>query len=374
VKVAGVEAIPLAYEEPNDAGGLRHVCLARITDDEGEVGWGEAVTIWREATLATVEVIRGLAEIVVGQEVAAIDRIWQSIADHTWWYGVGGIASFAHSALDMALWDLHGKQAGLRVLDLLGGSVHERLPALVSSHAMYADLDAMTQEMAGWVASAKADGIKVGIGKRGTANLGFDHDRDVDFVRRLRNALGPDPKIMIDVGARIHWDLATAVRRTRAFEESELYWIEEPLGADDPEGYAELRTKVTTRIAYGEREWTVRALDRLVRSAAVDVVGIDPGRVEGITGFWRASQLVAAAKREANAHSWAGPISYQAALAVSHASAACKQFEFQPIVNPLHRDLAEATRPQGGRLAEPHGLGLGLTVDQSAVRHYRIDV
>ena len=68
-------------------------------------------------------------------------------------------------------------------------------------------------------------------------------------------------------------------------EEYNLAWLEEPLGAWDPEGYANLRSKTTTRIAYGEREWTLDQFERVLATGTVDVIGVDPGRAEGITNF-----------------------------------------------------------------------------------------
>jgi D-galactarolactone cycloisomerase len=373
LKIVAVEAFPLAYAEPNDAGGRRHVCLVRVLAEDGQVGWGEAVTIWPEASRAVVAVVAGLAELLVGQDALATTRLWTMVREHTWWYGVGGIATFAHAAVDMALWDLRGRVTGQRVVDLLGGPVHDGQPLVVSCHAARADLGAGAAEIADWVVRTGAWGVKVGFGKRGDAALGVDHDRDVAFVRELRGALGPEPRIMIDIGARIRWDVATAVRRVRAFEEHDLHWIEEPLGADDPEGYATLRAKTSTLIAYGEREWTVRGVDRILRTGTVDVVGVDPGRTEGITGFARACALAEAAGRQANAHAWAGPVAFAASLAVSAASAACHQFEVQPLPNPLHADLAHVTPPVAGRIAPPSGPGLGVEVDERALARFRID-
>lgn len=177
---------------------------------------------------------------------------------------------------------------------------------------------------------------------------------------------------MIDIGARVRWDVATAVRRVRSFEEHDLHRIEEPLGPDDPEGYATLRSKTSTLIAYGEREWTMRGVDRILRTGTVDVVGMDPGRTEGITGFTRACALAEAPGRQANAHAWAGPVALAASLAVSAASAACHQFEVQPLPNPLHAELAHVPPPAGGRIAPPAGPGLGIEVDERALEHFRM--
>ena len=113
---------------------------------------------------------------------------------------------------------------------------------------------------------------------------------------------------MIDNGIAIKWDVTDAVRRAKAMEEYNLAWIEEPLGAWDPEGYANLRAKTTTRIAYGEREWTLEQFERVLATGTVDVVGVDPGRAEGITGFKKIAERCEFYRRQANAHAWSSAI------------------------------------------------------------------
>ena len=276
MKITSVEAIPVSYPEPNDFNALRHLCLAKITTDDGLVGWGESITQFPEANWATKAIIEGMAEFVIGRNPVNNDAIWRAIKDRAWWYGYGGgIASYANAAIDIALWDLKGKALGTSVLELLGGPVHERLPAIASSHAHYESIPEMAEEAREWI-STGLQGMKVGFGKRGNARLGYEHDRDVEYVKTMRETIGPDRMLMIDLGWAIKWDVMTAVKRTQAFDEYDITWIEEPLGAWDPEGYANLRSKTKTLIAYGEKEWTLEGFERVLATGTVDVVGVDP--------------------------------------------------------------------------------------------------
>jgi L-alanine-DL-glutamate epimerase-like enolase superfamily enzyme len=146
-KVATVEAIPVSYPEPNDFNALRHLCLVKITTDDGVVGWGESITQFPEANFAVKAIIEGMSERVVGKDPLDNVAIWHSLRDQAWWYGYGGgIASYAVAAIDIALWDIKGKLLGVPVLQLLGGSVHEKLPAVASCHAHYEDIDRMVEE------------------------------------------------------------------------------------------------------------------------------------------------------------------------------------------------------------------------------------
>jgi len=371
-KVAELEPIPVSYPEPNDFNALRHLCLVKITTDDGVVGWGEAITQFPEASLATKAIIEGMAERVIGADPLDTYAIWQSLRDKAWWYGYnGGIASFAISAIDVALWDIKGKLLGTPVVRLLGGAVHEKLPAIASCHAHYEDIGRMVEEAQQWLATGLR-GVKVGFGKRGNARLGYEHDRDVEYMRRMREGLGGATQIMIDCGWAIKWDVMTAVRRVRAFEDYDLTWIEEPLGAWDPEGYANLRGKTTTLIAYGEREWNLEGYERILQTGTVDVVGVDPGRAEGITGFKKVADRIEYHRRQANAHAWSSAITTAASLAISFSSPACKLFELKPLRNPMQHDLV--TRPfehVNGWAVPPQGPGLGIEVIEEVVDRYR---
>lgn len=373
MKIASVDTFPVAYPEPNDSASTRHLLLVRLTSDDGQVGWGEAVTMWPEASLATQELVRGLAPLVLDGDPADHAALHQQMSEHCWWYGVGGIASFAVSALDIALWDLAGKALGRNVLALMGGAAHDSLPVLISCHAAQADLDDMAATMAGWVRDAGAIGIKVGFGKRGDARLGVDHDRDVAFVAALRRELGPSTSIMVDIGATIRWDLDTALQRMRAFEQHGIDWLEEPLGADDPSGYAQMHRQASTRIAYGEREWTPRGIQRITETGTVDVVGVDPGRCEGITGWLAAAAHTRSAGAEINAHAWSSAIVTAASLALSLASPHCRQIEIKPLRNPMQHELAiEPLTTSDGRLRALTAPGLGVAIDEGVVNRYRL--
>lgn len=373
-KIVSVEAIPVSYPEPNDFNAIRHLCLAKLTTDDGLVGWGESITVFPEASLATKAIIDGMAAFVVGRDPVHSDAIWQTLKDRAWWYGYGGgIASYAISAIDVAVWDLKGKVLGRSVLDLLGGPVHDRLPAIASCHAHDEEIPAMVEEAQEWL-STGLQGVKVGFGKRGNARLGYDHDRDVEYMKQMRLGLGSTKRLMIDNGWAVKWDVATAIRRTRAFEEWGLDWIEEPLGAWDPEGYANLRSKTTTLIAYGEKEWTLEGYERVLATGTVDVVGVDPGRAEGITGFRKVAERIEFYKRQANAHAWSSAICSAASLAVSFSNPAFKLFEFKPIRNPMQHDLVTVPfEHRDGWVYPPTGPGLGIEVLDEVVDHYRSD-
>jgi L-alanine-DL-glutamate epimerase-like enolase superfamily enzyme len=374
MKVRSLEAIPLAYPEPNDAGAIRHIVLAKVVTDDGVIGWGESITQFPEASAATVAIMTGLAPLVLGTDVRHVERTWAKLVDRTWWYGWrGGIAANAISAIDIALWDAKGQTLGASVLDLLGGPRRDRLRAVASCHAFKPTIEELVGEMGEWVRSGY-QGVKVGFGKKGEATLGYDHDRDVSFVRALREEIGSEAELMVDLGIAVYWDTSTAIRRVRAFEEYGLTWIEEPLGPWDPEGYRRLRGAISTLIAWGEREWDARGVDEVLATGCVDVVGVDPGRTYGLTGFNRIAARVELSGRQLNAHAWSSAIGTAASLAGSFASPAARRFEVKPLRNPVQHELvAKPLAPVAGWVEPPSDPGLGIEVDEDVVNFYRED-
>jgi len=372
VSIASVEAIPVAYPEPNDDGAIRHLCLVRLETTDGVVGWGESITQWPEASLSTAALIDGLAPQLIGRSVHDHDQLWRQLVDHTWWYGWrGGIAAYAIAAIDIALWDARGQALGQPVVDLLGGPVHDDLPALASAHAFHAEIDDLVADMASWVERGLI-GVKVGMGKKGRSRLGVDHDRDVAFVAAARAAIGDDPLLIMDLGVTVYWDAETAIRRAEAFAPYRLDWLEEPLGPWDPAGYRRLRDTVDMRLGWGEREWDVRGYTEVLDTGCVDVVGVDPARTYGLTGFLQIGALVHERGQQLNAHAWSSAITSAASLAGSFASPAARVFEVKPLPNPMQDELVtEPIVPVDGRMQVPTRPGLGITVRSDVVDHYR---
>ena len=374
MKVASVEAFPVSYQEPTDHNRYRSVCLVKITDTDGRVGWGECCAYFPEATLATAKIVEGFAQVVIGQNTLHTEAIWYKLKEHSWWYGTGsGIASIAISGIDIALWDLKGKQLGLSVLDLLGGPVRDKLPAIASLHGTHESIEKMAEEIASHT-STGLHGAKVGFGKAGNANLGFEEARDLEFVEKVQSAMGRGKDLMIDLGVKNFWDVPTAIRRARAFEERGVAWLEEPLGNEDPEGYAALRAASGIRIAYGEREWNALGVQRIVKTGTVDVIGLDPGRVEGITGFQKAAEICNLNRRQANAHNFSTAIVGAASQALSFASPACFILELQPVYGPAQKDLVD--RPvwhTKGFVNLPTGPGLGIEINEDLVQSARME-
>ena len=371
MKIADIRAYPLKYPEPHDSNRFRYVTLVRVEAEGGITGWGECISQWPEAALAVKVVAEGgLLPLLRGHEAFDTRGLWELMRRHSFWYGNGGIATFALSAIDMALWDLKGHALGVPVYELLGGKVTARLRAVASVIFDTVDQDATAEEFKDYVARGYT-AVKGGWGKTAETAFGLDERRDLSLVRRIREAIGPDTDFMLDVGTHVRWDAAHAIRMTRQFEPYRIFWIEEPLAPNDIDGYRQLRAAIQTPIATGEKEWTVAGFRSLVDTHTADFIMPDVGKAEGITGVKLAIEYAALHHQLYNPHSWSTALNTAASLHLCASVPNCKVFELKPNPNPMQHELvSNPIAPSGGYVTPPAGPGLGVTVREEAVRQY----
>lgn len=370
-----VDIFPLEYEEPNDDNALRYIVLARMETNTGIVGWGEAITQFREATFATAALLQnGLAEIVLNQDPLDIETLWEALRGRAWWYGdVGGVAAFGISALDMALWDLKGKILGVPLYQLLGGKQHERLPVCASTHPKASEVDAMADELAEHIRNGYQL-VKVGFGKKGHANLGVSEERDIAFVKAVRAAIGTQAGFIVDIGAKVRWELPRAVRMAKAFQDARLTWLEDPFPPTQYNLYRQLREAVPDlMLVTGERLWNLEAYHRLLEADVCDAILIDPGRTEGITGMHKIIQLAAQYNVAMDAHAWSSAIISAASIHLSLCATRPTIFELKPFENPMQHELvSNPIQHIDGWIYAPEGNGIGVEVNEDVVRKYAL--
>jgi L-alanine-DL-glutamate epimerase-like enolase superfamily enzyme len=368
MQLARIQTHILRYPDPNDLHRERMTVLVRLETTDGVVGWGEAVAMWPEACRATVLLIEeGFAPLLLDAGDVTVGQCWQKMREHSWWYGEGGIAAFALSAIDMALWDITGKIEG-QPLSALWGRVHDRLPANASCHVNKQSLSACIDEALGFF-SAGFRSVKLGLGKKSLSTVGHDPESSIALVAGLRRELGADAEILVDVGNGLRWDASTAIDTVRRMAEHGIGWIEEPFYPTHLDDYRVLKAAVPVPIASGEREWTVTGYQRLIDSGTVDVLGVDPARAEGITGFRDIDRRAGAAGLTVNAHAWSTAITTAASLQLSLASPNTRLFELKPFPVAVQQELVAVPVVQvGGFVTAPSGPGLGVEVDEATVQ------
>ena len=373
-KLKRIETFVIRYPDPNDFGFDRLTLLVRAETGDGVVGWGEAIAMWPEACKAVAVLIEeGFAPLLENVDLLEGDSAWEAMRRHSWWFGEGGLAAFAISGIDMAIWDIRGKVLGKPLFELLGGLRKNSLPACASSHVNKSTMKECVDEAVSFF-DAGFPSCKLGLAKKGLSNIGGDPDRDVEFVARLRREAGDESEILVDVGNGVRWDADTAIDVANRMGEQGIGWIEEPLYPTDDAGYLKLKASTPVPIASGERNWTTTDYRRMIELGTVDVLGVDPARCEGITGFRLIDGLIGDAGRTINAHAWSTAITTAASLHLSLASSSARLFELKPFDVVVQQDLvSNPVRREGARvypLTEP---GLSVEVDERLVNKLAVE-
>jgi D-galactarolactone cycloisomerase len=376
VTIERVETVPLAapLDEPfgyaQEWVTTRTALLVRIEASDGTVGWGEC---WGPiaGTRGTVE--RLFAPHLEGQSPDAVERLSEDLHDR----GRAAYQSIvplpALSGVDLALWDLAGKRAGVPVSRLLGGARRNAVRAYATGHYFRHDAD-LDEQYAEIAAEAETNAAALGAvkAKIGLQLLGYGPEEDVELVRRIRRAVGDDVTLMVD--ANYAYDAGTARTVGRALEEFDVYWFEEPVPPEDVAGYAALRDALDVRIAGGEchTPWEFR---HLFARGGLDVAQPDVCNVGGLT----AARRVAAVAREFGVpvvpHVWGTPVAIAASLHLVATLPGRPWLEFDRSANPLRDELAgtTVTPDEDGRLTVPDGPGLGVDPDPAALERYRVE-
>lgn len=369
-----IDSFPLIAPEPHYRGAERCVTLVRIATADGVDGWGEAISQFPEAAAASkILVDDGFAPLIRGRDPLNVEALWRDMCRHAYWYGVEGVAAFAISAIDNALWDLKGKLLGQPVAKLLGGQLRDEIPAMGSIIFDMDDLDWTLGEFA-WMRDHGYRIVKAGWGMTPDAMFGYDRERDLRYVTEVRRVIGDELSLVVDApGARGPWDVTEAIRRFREYEPFDLRWIEQPLPPASLGDYQRLRAAVAVPIGTGEDEWGPESYKHVIDCGAVDVLQLDPGRCLGLTGCREVIKLAEAANVKVSAHSWSSALNTAASLHFLAMTPEGDTLDFKPHESPLQHELV--THPwvqEDGYLKLRDAPGLGVTVDEGVVEKYRL--
>lgn len=262
-----------------------------------EVRAGEHTGLgWTYTDASAATVVRGLlAPAVVGLDAMDTGRAADALSRALRNAGAPGIGACALSAVDVALWDLRARVAGLALVDLLG-RVRERAGVYGSGGFTTYDDERMSAQLRGWVERDGVRAVKIKIGE----SWGRRTDRDLERVATARRVVGPDIRLMVDANGA--YTIGQAARVERAMRAFGVSWFEEPVSSDDPAGLARLRTTSVADIAAGEYVYRLADAQRLLEAGAVDCLQLDVTRCGGITGWLRAAAAAQACGLTVSAH------------------------------------------------------------------------
>jgi len=371
MKITRVEAIYLRQAEVKeqcDSG--QDALIVRVETDAGITGLGEVDS----APLAAKGAIEGpfshtaacgLAQLVVGEDPFETERLWHKMYRGNIYGGRRGAGLHAMSGIDMALWDIKGKALGLPVWKLLGGGFHRTIRCYASS------LFGATPEETGELARRYRDRGFTAV-KFGWDPMGRDEKTDLALVREARRGLGEEPDLLIDAG--LVWDSKTALARARAFSEQRIFWLEEPLRPDDYDGYRRLAEATEVRIAAGEEESNRLSFLELMDRGRIDVVQVDLTRCGGFTEAIKIAALAYDRGLPVANHGFTTYINVAAALhwLNSIPNALICEFVAEEETNLREFVTRQKLRARDGFLDVPQAPGLGVDLDEEAVRKYRV--
>lgn len=356
--------LPLArpITAPNGSdrrGRLDHVNLliVHLDTDAGHRGLGFAYTLEGGGRAMKQVAADDLAPLLVGEDPLDHERLGAKAYWRLQGIGRRGLVAQAYSAVDLALWDLKGKVAGLPLYKLLGGA-REATPVYGSDTGWLWMTPEEIIEASRPYLDQGMMGIKLKVG-------GGNPEADADRVSRIREVFGEDIWLAVDANQR--YDYATALAMGHFFqEEVGVDWFEEPISCEDVDGHARLAERLEVPLALGETLFGRDEFRAYLERGAVDVVQPDITRLGGLTPWLKVAQLAEQHHRPLAPH-----VLPEVAVHLACGLPTVRVVEYMPWLYPA---FTEPPALVNGQLVPPRRPGLGLEVRSDALEKYRVEV
>lgn len=331
-------------------------CL--IHTDEGIVGTGYTGTYsWGDECFVDI-IGTHFAEVLIGEDPTEIKRLWDKLHwSNLHWVGRAGMVSMAHAAVDIALWDITAKAAGLPLHRMLGSHKPEGVPVYNTDagwlnwtkEELVEDMGRLLEE--GWTH------VKM--------KVGHDDIRiDIDRVHYVREHLGGDFTLMVDANQK--WNLQKAAAFAQAIEDLDIYWFEEPCHPDDVRSHVELARRTSIPLALGENVYSKFAFRDYLVSGAIQFVQADCTRLSGITEWLQVAGMAACYDTAVVPHHG------DFAQVQQHLVAATPNAEMMEYIPWLLDVFVEPMNYKDGVLVLPETPGASTDFDPDAFAKYRI--
>ena len=355
--------------------------LVRVDTDEGLVGWGECFGPGNVALANKMIVESVIAPFAIGHDPLDREVIWHNAYNLLRDHGQKGMPIQSLSGVDIALWDIAGKAAGLPLHKLIGGKFRDQVP--VYGYGMMLKRQSTDDHIARFKDEAQAirdagfaaTKMKVGLGAKD----------DVKLAAAVRDGVGADYPFMVDANHCFTAD--EALHLGLALDELNAYWFEEPVAPEDHHGYKHLRSKLKTRIAGGEAEFTRWGWRDLLSDKCLDVAQPEVCALGGISEYLKVVALAHANFTPVVNHVWGSAIAVATNLQLLAAMPPLPGglfpveplLEFDTTDNRFRDDLLQEplniqkqVAATGGYVTIPSGPGIGADPDIDFIRHHEV--
>ncbi len=333
--------------------------LVELHTDAGVTGVGEVNVCMGPNPEVIRAITEQMAESMIGDTPLAPQRLISRVMG-AGWYPFHRTAGLVLGGLEMACWDAMGKHLGQPVSAFFGGSLRDSFASMYYIQAQ-ADLGAMVEQ----AQEAVGRGFRTIYFK-----VGIEEERDVELVARVREGIGPGPKIRPD--ANEAWSAGTAVRILRRMAPSVIEYIEQPVSMFDIDGLAHVRAASGVAVAANQTSWGTQAILEIVKKNAADVIMTDPHQEGGLLPTKKILGLCEMAGLPFVNHAFnATTMTLTAHMHVMATSTACV-LAIQGHPDFLADDyVSEPLDYTGGRLSVPDRPGLGVEIDRDKLARYR---
>ncbi len=387
MKITAVKSHVLGCDMPEELGysqqyyARRSAHLVEVTTDEGVTGWGECFGPGTIALANKGIVEKVIAPMVLGADPIDRDVLWHKVYNLMRDHGQKGMPLQALSGVDIALWDIAGKVAGLPIHKLIGGAHRTRVP--VYGYGMMLKRESVADHVARFADEAAA--IK-GMGFAATKmKLGLGAKEDVKLAAAVRRGVGDKFDFMAD--ANHCYTTSDAFYVGRALDELDAYWFEEPVAPEDLDGYRELRAGLRVNISGGEAEFNRWGWRAILENRGLDIAQPEVCALGGISEYLRVLALCHAHHTPVINHVWGSAIAVATNLQLLAAMPPLPGglfprepmlefdtteniFRDQLLAEPL--DIQRQVAASGGFVSIPDGPGIGVEPDRAFIERYSV--